>query len=290
MRARSTMKEGRDPSEAREEILAGSITPKAATDSSTLQQQETIRKQQSKGRASEIESNSGKSVDVKVIVPPDDSYLDEIPKLIIGDLFSSKKCDVEKGLQRIAHLCSIPDENAERNRVEIYNVGGHASIVGALKKWFGCPEIQAEGFRALHNTAISDGAFVDAVIKIGVIEVILLGMRNFPDHQNVQISGCGVLYALCYKGQAIVEKFVIEYNGIASIVSAMKRFPKKSLLQKWACGILGIISEIDTLCNKIVESGGLETLVTAIQNHKDESRPYSADIQKKARLAMKRLI
>ena len=70
----------------------------------------------------------------------------------------------------------------------------------------------------------------------------------------------------------------------------MKRFPKKSLLQKWSCGIFGIISESDELRGSIVESGGLETLVTAIQMHKNETKPYSADIQKKARLAMKRLI
>lgn len=284
MRERSTKNEGRDPSEAGEEVIV-SKPPKVAE---TEEQETRKQKKDASGGEKSVASQSG--TDVKVIVPPDDSKLEEIPKLIICDLFSSKKTDVEKGLQRIAHLCSIPDENAELNRAEVYNVGGHAAIVGALKKWFGCPEVQAEGFRALHNTAISDGAFVDAVIKIGVIEVILLAMRNFPDHQNVQISGCGVLYALCYKGQAITEKFVVEYDGIPAVVSAMKRFPKKSLLQKWACGIMGIISEIEELCGYIVEGGGLEALVTAIQNHKNENRPYSADIQKKARLAMKRLI
>lgn len=245
---------------------------------------ETRTKQKSDDKRDEVES------DVKVIVPPDDAHLEEIPKLVISDLFSSKKSTVEKALQRIAHLCSIPDDNAEINRNEVYNVGGHAAIVGALKKWFGCPEIQAEGFRALHNTAISDGAFVNAVVKIGVIDIILLAMKNFPDHQNVQISGCGVLYALCYKGTPITEKFVKDYNGMKAIVKSMKRFPKKSLLQKWSCGIFGIVSEIDELRPYIVEAGGLETLVTAIQIHNDDEKPYSADIQKKARLAMKRLI
>jgi hypothetical protein len=278
MRETTTTTETRDPIENGEEstnvikLADGTGEKKEATKQSTQGEKAST------------------GTDVKVINPPDDSKLEEIPRLIISDLFSSKKQDVEKALQRLAHLCSIPDENAELNRAEVYNVGGHAAIIGALKKWFGSPEIQAEGFRALHNTAISDGAFVNAVLKIGIFEVILLAMRNFPEHQNVQISGCGVLYALCYKGQEITEKFVCDHDGIAVVVSAMKRFPKKSLLQKWACGIFGIITEIEDLCPLVVENGGLEALVTAIQNHKNENRPYSADIQKKARLAMKRLI
>jgi hypothetical protein len=278
MREQTTSpKEGRDPSDNVEELTSVN-KPTAGT---------SDKKETKTSAQSEKPSTGG---DVKVISPPDDSKLEEIPRLIISDLFSSKKADVEKALQRLAHLCSIPDENAELNRAEVYNVGGHAAILGALKKWFGCPEIQAEGFRALHNTAISDGAFVNAVLKIGIFEVILLAMNNFPEHQNVQISGCGVLYALCYKGTEITEKFVCDHDGIPVIVSAMKRFPKKSLLQKWACGIFGIITEIEELCPFVVENGGLEALVTAIQNHKNENRPYSADIQKKARLAMKRLI
>jgi hypothetical protein len=61
-------------------------------------------------------------------------------------------------------------------------------------------------------------------------------------------------------------------GGVEAVVEVMKTFPKCQALQESASLVLGRLASCDSGTNKAVETGGIEVLLAAVNNHLDSVR------------------
>jgi hypothetical protein len=189
------------------------------------------------------DDNSFKGVNVKVeyeacetlvlVVPPDTSTLLPIHKLIAVDLWSDDKKIVEEAFSQLADLC-CNNENVKENRTNILRTGGASSIVGAMRRWYMVPEIQAQGCRALANASIGSDSFRRLANEVGAFVVIVCAMENYPNHCFLQYMGCIVLMNLCAGIKDHGATAVDTMKGYGVIIAKLKKFSDEDVLLKWA--------------------------------------------------------
>lgn len=177
----------------------------------------------------------------------------------------------------------------EANRKVVYEVGGHAAVVGTMIKWIDCPEIAAEGCRALHNATMDNPVYRDSAVKVGAFETVLAVMRRYSNDRYVQRVGCGALHSLAKNSSNNAKRLVTELDGTRTIVAGMKAFPDSTRLQMWACFAIDDVSQWETLTGHIVDAGALVPLAAAIEAYREIHSSEVVAIQGIARNAMKRL-
>ena len=239
----------------------------------------------------EVEREDGENV--AVLIRPDISSLLPIPKLISVDLWSDDSNVVEKALLELAGLCYCANDYAasETNRESVHKAEGASSIVGAMRRWYNNPGIQAAGCNALAHAAIGAGMkpFSLAAKEGGAFEAVVCAMKNYPDNLLVQSNGCEACANLCSVTEN-ADHLVNALNGLDLIVAAMRKFPDDELLQRSACHVLRVLCEWQELRTCISDGGGRRLLLDAIETHKDETKEHVKELQEWARKALKNLL
>lgn len=215
--------------------------------------------------------------------------LDPIPTLILTELWNDDKSRVKNGMKKLANLC-FGDDGREANRKAIYEAGGHATIVGAMMKWIGCPIITAEGCRTLQNATADNPVYRDSAVKVGALEIVLAAMRKYFNDRYLQRVGCGALHSLTKNNLSHSVRMVTELGGVQTIVDGMKSFPDSIRLQMWACIAINNLSQWETQKERIVDAGALAVLVNALETSNDMTGSEVVSIRENALSAKKRLL
>jgi len=233
--------------------------------------------------SSEASDNAPKQAQASTTVKAE---LGDIQKLIMEDLSSNDANIVKKTLTELANSCLNNEKGSDTNRKAIFNAGGHALIVLAMKKWHDNFLIQAEACRALQNIScfVSHETVVVPIVSIGGIEAVLSSMKTFPDVQSVQRSGCGALIVFICNKEDSAKHLVLKLGELSTVINAMKAFPNNVDIQKCVCMMLYEISRWSETKTGIGKAGGIVAIASAIENH-----PDSDDVQKCARKAMQNL-
>jgi len=252
-------------------------------------QAEKKRKVSSDGNAVSVEAEADAAAPVPA--PPDFSDLSPIEKILRVDLWKDDLNAVQSAVTQLADLCFSGNEAfKEENRATVYQFGGAVILPGILRKWYGFPDIQAQGIRALQNASI-DAAFKNMSVKdSGGLDAIIWAMKSYPDNYAVQTSACGALGNVFHGVKEHAEYLVNTLNGVDWIVAAMKKFPHDAMLQLVACGMLDNLLEWDEFKDSVKQAGGCRALVEAIKNHQDESKEYAENLQRSANHALKALL
>jgi hypothetical protein len=219
------------------------------------------------------------SEDTVDVVSPDASTYSPIHQLIVVDLWSNDNKVVKEAL-----CCFI------KNAATVYRAGGAFSIVGAMRRWYKNRDIQELGCAALGIAANRSKGFRLHAKEAGAFDVIVGAMKMYSNNCTLQTYGCESIGKLCL---GIVEHAALVVNtmeGHDFILAAMKKFPDDVLLQRWACFALCTLSNWKELQAPICYAGGRRALLDAIETHTDESEIYVNRIQKRARLALQRLL
>jgi hypothetical protein len=174
-------------------------------------------------------------------IPQQSSNLSKLQKHVFIDLLSHDKDIVTTSLKEIQELCEPPNPEMIPNRILLYRVGIHAVLLLVMKKWCFCSVVTTIGFRVLHYGA-TQKEFAIAIVQIGLLQIILMGMKSFPFHRLLQQAGCGVLYTMASVSTNVARIVLIETDGLKFIVQALHTFPADTYLQRCASDAMSIFA------------------------------------------------
>jgi hypothetical protein len=197
------------------------------------------------------------------LISSSDPNVQLMQRLIFLDMLSHDKDVVTSALKLIQQLCEPPCPDLQQNRKRLYTAGAHAVLLLVLKKWCFCSVVTTIGFRVLHYGSIFK-EFAVAVVKVGLLQTILTGMKSFPYHRLLQQAGCSVLYTMSSKSTTIAKLIFAESDGLRLIVQAFQTFPTDSYLQKCACDAINVFAERKSIRDHFRTSGMAEALCYSI--------------------------
>lgn len=226
--------------------------------------------------------------------PPDITKLEWIPKLIIF-LSSDRRSIVEASLSELAQMGCIEDHTNYDDELSAmgfiesaYDGGAHSSIIGAMNRWYEYPSIQLLGCQALHNLCINKH-FREAAARTGAFETLLQAMTNFPTFPELEKLTCACLCCLT-SDKTMATYFILELDGMESIVRTMEKYIDDSFVQLWSCSAINYTSNFPDLVKHIESGRVLSILFDVIKAYNDTSNPDHYLIQNQARESIKRLI
>jgi len=173
-------------------------------------------------------------------------------------------------------------------------------LTGVMRKWHHVPSIQSEACLYLANsTYYSTRAESTTMnpIESASLGAVVKAMESNRHNQGVQRNGCSAM------------REMVAFDGLASeafnhhdvhklLIAAMKEFPRDINLQgdtAYALGQFAILpnDDIDPV-EAIVEAGGRQALLDAIQNNPEDGNEgfhsIIRDLQEEARSALKKLL
>ncbi|CAB9497070.1 armadillo repeat containing 6 [Seminavis robusta] len=199
--------------------------------------------------------------------------LDIIPKLLFEGMVSQKATTVENAVENLADIFRLSSEK----RIEAYQAGGHAVLVVTMKKWRLNESIQTSSCRCIQNMSCTNAEAKESFAVVGGMEAVLNAMRTFPKSQRVQRSACGALMNLLSGSDeeraildAMADKFVKEWDGIALIVAAMRNFPKEVKIQLWGNGLFQNLAQNRNYRMKMMKSGAVTAAGGSLEQHSDD--------------------
>lgn len=241
-----------------------------------------------------MEPNKVSSTGSRMLNPSDNyenstiyNNLGLIQTMIVSDLWSDDSARVEQGLKSLADLCT-DSLTADQHRTAIYSAHGASAMLGAMKRWFAVPEIQAAACRAVCNSGSNSAQFRETANALGAIRMIVAAMQHYPEDEGVQRCGCSALFCVMW----VRENEIYDSDRIQAvhvIVKATKSYPLEVDLQICACAAIKGLSQWQKFRVPIVEAGGLVALATLIETFRKDP---SDDVQrtvKRARSALKEL-
>jgi hypothetical protein len=202
------------------------------------------------------ERNYVKEVDAKTV----------IPHLLTVDLWSSDPTTVINAFEELGHLCHPDGKDTVVNRKLVHDTGGHLAYSVIMKKWNFHGDIQFRGICAFGVASMNED-FCNAAVQVGALEAIIVAMKNFPDDEYIQLSGCGALVVLSARKQRNAEHLVLELGAPKVIITAIKAYPHNYNLQGIACELLLSLAEHRHLKGAIVKAGGLRTLGVVVETN-----------------------
>lgn len=242
-----------------------------------------------------VESSSGSPQQgtTAIITPPDHSDLSPVEKIILVKLLKDDSDAVRNALIQLASLCQGDGAEAAKVRDELVQLGGLSTIVGAMKKWYAFPAIQAAGCRALTFASYRNHDFKKSAKRSKTLDAIIWAMKNYPHDVRVQI------YASCALSNFVRIKqtadHAIKCNVVELVVTAMNSYKEKLHVQwsgSWVlCNLLSW--DDDEIKKAVLKTSGdaQQALFNAIKIHNDESKGGSMkELQTHARSALKKLL
>ena len=151
--------------------------------------------------------------------------------------------------------------------------------------------LQAEACRAIMNVSCGNPTFRKDMLEEGGLDAVTAAMINFPRSSFLQQCALGAIANLAYRHRGNIElNSDHELDVIATIVSAMKRFPTNAQIQMFACDCLyniangGGRNKEEHLKRVIVQKDGLSVLGNAAKYGNRADNKY---VQRKAGRALK---
>jgi hypothetical protein len=223
-----------------------------------------------------------------------------IPKLITIDLWSNDPIIIVSTLEELGHLCHPDEMNCIQNRQLIHNIGGHLAYSVVMKKWNHRCDVQFRTICAIGVTCMDYDDFCIASIQVGVLESIIIAMKNYYYDEYIQLSGCGTLVVLInnscrshssrhsspnmgnHTSTSIMnvspqhdpknaEHLVYHLQAHIVVMNAIKTFPNNLHLQGIVCELLLSLCEFEQLKHPIVQAGGLRLLGYIVEANTKEN-------------------
>lgn len=187
---------------------------------------------------------------------------DVISYLIISGFRDDSDAQAEC-LRVLAKMCFKNAENARR-------AGEHGAIpllVGAMKRYRACREVQENGCQALISMCRSDGENKRRACERGAVRAVVDTMGHHRDDKKVQQVACGALMNVCF-GDTENERHAGENGAITFVIEAMTRYLGSAKVQAYGCGALMNMCS-SRVVNKRLASrhGAIRAVLNAMTEH-----------------------
>lgn len=194
-----------------------------------------------------------------------------ILQLCTEDLMSDNWKLVDYALYRLCEVCctvafnSEADRNtAAENRIRFIKAGGHALIVGVMKKYPKVPDLQTSACRLIQNLISLDhaGAFGELFAAVYGMDCILASIQRFPamddDNDEVYRYACSALAAVVCSSFKMVQRLMQDPRNLRIFLEAMRSKVNSNAVG--VCRVLSYIAMQPNYHNEIVIAGGLEEI------------------------------
>ena len=219
-----------------------------------------------------------------------------ILQLVTEDMMSEKWKLVDYALLRLCEICCSDDviqqeetdnqqqqllrKSSSANRIRFIKAGGHALIVGVMKKFAHVADIQASACHFIQNFLCRDkeGAFSELLGSVNGIERILSALQRFPSsfsssnessqqEDRVYRYACGALTALVCSSRKMVQRLMMKPGNLRLFLAAMKVNMETNKDAVGICRVLFFISSSAQYCNEITAAGGVEEIVREMRQY-----------------------
>lgn len=130
-------------------------------------------------------------------------------------------------------------------------------------------QLTSDALRVLKNILRSHRTAKDKIINaanFSGMERIVGGMLEHTGSASIQEDGCILIWSLCFNDSSN-QISVDRCNGIMAIILAMMGHSDVAAVQENACGALHTMSFNQSIKTTIVDNGGVQCCVQAMQNH-----------------------
>lgn len=218
---------------------------------------------------------------------PDSSDLAYIPSILVVDLWKDDPEVVLDGMRELVDILN-GNENERYHAIQVIHgeVGGFATFVGALRRWYHHELIQTVGLEFLRLALQTDWSVFQKVARTTeTVHVVLAAMNNHQTNEYVQEAGCGALNELSRTSSNYSTKLVTtELKILEATMNAVKLYPSNANIRKYSSKTLYKMSRWDVLHKPIRKAGGIRILKKAFKASCDDE-----ETQRWTRYALRRL-
>lgn len=214
-------------------------------------------------------------------------------QLCTEDLMSDNWKLVDYALYRLCEVCCSVDassdddqKSAADNRIRFIKAGGHAMIVGVMKKYSSVADLQTSACRLVQNLVALDhhGAFNELFASVYGMDRVLAAIQRFPpttdkeeeeeDEENDEVYryACGALVAIVCSNFKMVLRLLRVQGNLTLFLAAMHADRNKRAIG--VCRVLNFVSKQPEHHAEVVNAGGLEQIADEMKLH-----PTDKDVQ-----------
>jgi hypothetical protein len=161
------------------------------------------------------------------------------------------------------------NDRGKRNADFFLDTIGVGSIILLMKKTPNNAKIQGSGAALLlnlMNLTSSKGRVMEAIHRIGGLQVIGCAIHALPQDEKVQLYGCAVLQKWT-KGGSEEKNALVNACGVEAFVAALKKHRKDVRIQRLGCKALSTLLLEKEHLPRILQAGGFSALVAAGERH-----------------------
>jgi hypothetical protein len=221
-----------------------------------------------------------------------DMDLEQIPRLLLVDIWVDDADVVIEALDDLADLCVSDEDDSEeekeaarKHRQDILNSGGHLAIVRVMRQWYFHAKVLTCCANVLVNASHCQAEeFLGNAVHLGTIKLLLTAMKNFPLDSTLQrycLGALGNLSSACKEN----AKNLTDLGGAGVIVTALRTFPYNRDIQLWASWSLEEIGQYEDCRLAVAKAGGLKALASVMEffDHDEELQSQANDAMLKLR-------
>ncbi|CUG87467.1 Hypothetical protein, putative, partial [Bodo saltans] len=178
----------------------------------------------------------------------------------------TKSTVTERVIQQAIRCLSSVAMHVKDRKQQIHQTGCVPLVLEAMKAFSkGNVSIQEEGCNLLSYLSFDSEVITHTITQQGGIQLVLQAMATFPKAQNLLTAACAALSGLTFNN-SVGQKIVLESDGVAAIIKAMKE-GDKARLQENGCLAIGTMCWNTDLKAEVVRLDGITVIMKALEEH-----------------------
>jgi len=213
--------------------------------------------------------------------------------------------DVITAMKRVGDMVHPAHPKGHKHQLYARDTNGLGNIVVAMNKFCNEEALQTAGCCCIFYLAFDDKNNRTAMAKAGGLKAVVAAMKAFPNSNGIQFAGCGAISKLIvgppshpyhhhdhhrdhqtnnttasakvgivvrrpYQPQAVrdvTNQFVLELNGVATMLQAMVTFSKYAGLQSLCCETLDVLASEEEFLDVVVTDQVAAVVSMAKEHH-----------------------
>jgi hypothetical protein len=187
---------------------------------------------------------------------------------VVADVLKrkTKSTVTERVIQQAIRCLSSVAMHVKDRKQQIHQTGCVPLVLEAMKAYSkGNVSIQEEGCNLLSYLSFDSEVITHTITQQGGIQLVLQAMATFPKAQNLLTAACAALSGLTFNN-SVGQKIVLESDGVAAIIKAMKE-GDKARLQENGCLAIGTMCWNTDLKAEVVRLDGITVIMKALEEH-----------------------
>lgn len=156
----------------------------------------------------------------------------------------------------------------DSNRIELVRCGAVQALMEGMRYHVGDFSVNIEACTALANLALAP-PIRDAIINNNGIEVVLRGFERYFEYDDFVVEAMRVLVCLALESE-VAKESMSSQDVIQLVVAASSRHQDSIMVQELSCKLLASLATQEDTSDFIVQHGGLDVVVRALQSYSDE--------------------